>query len=148
MYVIVMDRITTRNLYLLAPLLYVKMGGNAPLDAATEEQIYHYEINHAEAQSIEPREGHYLSELIEWGIIKQAAAQGEYMELPAGKYLFAQVHESLNREDSIHLACEVQKDGLWEQEHMENHLYLRYFHEHGNAVTQILRPLKSRKEAE
>jgi hypothetical protein len=137
-----MDRITTRTLHLLAPLFYLKMEGALPSDPAAEEQIYHYEINGAEAQSIEPDEGNYLSGLIEWGL-KPSEAQGEGLELPAGKYLFAQVHESLGRENSIHLACEVQKDGLWERINMEDRFYLRRFHEHGNAVTQILRPLKS-----
>jgi hypothetical protein len=120
------------------------MEGALPSDGAAEEQIFHYEINNAEAQSIEPDEGNYFSRLIEWGM-KPVEAQGGGMELPAGKYLFAQVHESLNSGDSICLACEVQKDGLWEQECMENRLYLRRFREHGNAVTQVLRPLKPEK---
>jgi hypothetical protein len=142
-----MDKIITRTLYLLAPLFYLKMEGIVPLGDAAQEQIYHYEINGPEGQSIEPDEENYLSDLIEWGL-KPSEALGGDLELPAGKYLFAQVHEPLSREDSIHLACEVQKDGLWEQTVMENHLYLRRFHEHGTAVTQILRPLKPEKTAD
>jgi hypothetical protein len=38
------------------------------------------------------------------------------------------------------MAIEQQKDGLWEQLRLGNHLYIRYLFEDGSPVTQVFRP--------
>jgi hypothetical protein len=63
------------------------------------------------------------------------------IQLPAGKYLFVQRREALNREDCLALAAEQQKDGLWERFALTEKLYVRYLFEDGKPVTQLFRPL-------
>jgi hypothetical protein len=65
------------------------------------------------------------------------------MELPRGRYLFAQERSFLDREAVLCMAVEMQKDGLWERLCLENRLYLRYLGEEGQAVTQLFRPLRN-----
>jgi hypothetical protein len=67
-------------------------------------------------------------------------APGETLELPRGRYLFAQKREALDRDAVIGLAIEVQKDGLWERLEPEENLYVRFLYEDNAAVTQIFRP--------
>jgi hypothetical protein len=140
-----MDSTNTSRLHLLSPLFYGKTG-EAPFSDADNpagERLYQFEINPAEAQSIEPGEEHYLGSLIESGAVQDQMPARDTVELPAGAYLFAQVHAVLNREDFIHIAVEVQKDGLWERMRMEDRCYLRFLYEHGRPVSQVLRPLKN-----
>jgi hypothetical protein len=62
------------------------------------------------------------------------------LELPLGRYLFAQERGILNREKLLTLAVELQKDGLWERLRLGEHLYLRYVYGDHGMVTQIFRP--------
>jgi hypothetical protein len=69
------------------------------------------------------------------------------LELPAGNYLFAQerregngLRATLDRNEFVEMAIEVQKDGLWERLAPADRLYLRYLFEDGRAVSQVFRP--------
>ncbi|MDR2747573.1 MAG: hypothetical protein LBB77_09025 [Treponema sp.] len=68
------------------------------------------------------------------------AKRDELLELPRGRYLFAQERVFLERDGLIRMAVEIQKDGLWERLRLENRLYVRYLYEDGGIVTQVFRP--------
>ena len=72
--------------------------------------------------------------------LKNAALKGgEFVELPAGNYLFAQKRESLDRESVINMAVEIQQEGLWQRLKPGRRLYLRRLFEDGSEVTQLFR---------
>jgi hypothetical protein len=117
------------------------------------EQLFCFEINPKEAQSIEPDAAAYLGSLIASGSLAangqsvdsgdvESLGESDELELPAGKYFFAQLPEFLGRESCIQMAIEVQKDGLWERLALENRLYIRRLFEDGRRITQVFRCIK------
>ena len=106
---------------------------------AHEELLLCFEIDPGQSRSIEPQREHLLGALIFAGRT-DTGDSGKKVALPAGKYLFAQRHEALNREEWLDMAVEQQKDGLWERLKPENRLYVRYLFEDGKPVTQLFRP--------
>jgi hypothetical protein len=148
-----------KRLQLLHPLLYTKAElPPFPQEPRTlreqEEQIFCFALDAVQSRSIEPDSVTFLGPLRAAGYLAAsgtrnsgtaAPAEGrETLELPAGRYLFAQKREALDREAVINLAMEVQKDGLWERVEPEEHLYVRYLYEEGAAVTQIFRPYREK----
>lgn len=142
-----------RRLELLSPLLYHSRTDLIPFspDAWEEkgERLFCFAINDGQSQCIEPDAGMFLGPLRAAGYLEtmpgdgagnRAVFNGETVELPRGRYLFAQKHEPLGESAVIDMAIEVQKDGLWERLQLEAYFYLRYLYEEGAAVTQIFRP--------
>jgi hypothetical protein len=70
--------------------------------------------------------------------------EGTLVELPRGNYLFAQVRETLSRDEIIDLAIEVQSEGLWQRLELGFKYYLRFLFEDGSPVTQVFRPFMMR----
>jgi hypothetical protein len=135
-----------RRLELLAPLPYTPVPGLIPFQPGIEarigrgeELLFCFILDTTQGRNIEPDPAVLLGPLAAAG---SADPPGGAMELPRGRYLFAQERAFLDREDVILMAVELQKDGLWEGLGLENRLYLRYLHEEGSAVTQLFRPFK------
>jgi hypothetical protein len=100
-----------------------------------------FDIDEAQGQSIEPDPPAFLGPLAAAGSAPRSPADpGGSLELPRGRYLFAQERAFLGREEVIRMAVEIQKDGLWERLRLGNRLYVRYLYEDGGPVTQIFRP--------
>jgi hypothetical protein len=138
-----------KRLELLAPLSYIPAPELIPFrfetgpqaqDGAGEEFFFCFDINETQGQSIEPDPAAFLGPLIAAGSAPPSPAYPGGLELPRGRYLFAQERAALGREEVIQMAVEIQKDGLWERLRLENRLYVRYLYEDGEPVTQIFRP--------
>jgi hypothetical protein len=142
-----MNTLRILNLYLQAPLFYIRDDGLAPFpcDPSKGEVLFYFEIDGAQYRSIEPDRGGYLGRLVSGGIpAPPDSAAGEaasLIELPRGRYLFAQGTEIPDREGYIQMAVEVQREGLWQNVSLDRGLYLRYIYEDGKQVTQVFRPL-------
>ena len=110
---------------------------------AHEELLLCFELDSGQSRSIEPEREHLLGALIfaGRGNADDLGGEGKKVTLPAGKYLFAQRREALNREKWLDMAVEQQKDGLWERLKPENRLYVRYLFEDGRPITQLFRPI-------
>jgi hypothetical protein len=136
-----MENLPLLLLDLRAPLLYAEAPGlapfNCPIPEASQEYLFCFEIDAAQAANIEPAADCFLKELVFSG--RKNGGHGEKI-LPAGLYLFAQCRKVLCREEIIDMALEQQKDGLWEKLKPGNRLYLRFLSEDGSAVTQLFRP--------
>ncbi|MDR3170465.1 MAG: hypothetical protein LBU17_02425 [Treponema sp.] len=140
------------RLNLCTSLSYIRDDALKPFEYTPEagELLFCFAISPAQGHSIEPEADHYLDALIFQGRLeRQQELKGEgiaadTIELPAGKYLFAQTREALGQEAFIQMAMEVQKEGLWERLKPKNQLYLRYLFEDGKAVTQVLRPFSAK----
>jgi hypothetical protein len=139
------------KLKLLAPLVYAEDRAVPPFDdhgepctpAAGDDRLFCFETGPGQGGSIEPDPALFLGPLIFSG--RAAADQTEKRrELPAGDYLFSQERRILNRDESIYMAIETQKDGLWERLEPESRLYLRFLTEDGKGVTQVFRPYRKR----
>jgi hypothetical protein len=133
------------RLHLVSPLYYLRDEGIEPFSYSEEggETLFYFELDPNQSQSIEPDERLLLSALIAGGRAagpEDSVAPGKALVLPAGNYLFSQVREILSREDSISLAAEVQKEGLWQRLCPGAAFYLRYLFEDGRGVTQVFRP--------
>jgi hypothetical protein len=136
------------TLNLVSPLYYLNDEKADPFgwQEGNGETLFCFDLDPAQSVSIEPDESRLLSALIFGG---RAATDGEaanrprkgQLQLPAGKYLFAQARELLSREEITGLAAEVQKEGLWQRLSPGGQLYLRYLFEDGRGVTQIFRPI-------
>ncbi|MDR1443300.1 MAG: hypothetical protein LBI94_00295 [Treponema sp.] len=160
-----------RRLELLRPLLYIKADPfrepqklwdqelQRPQELRErEEWLFCFNLDKALGRSIEPDPAVFLGPLRASGYrdsgpfgsalppegpeTADRTPRSETLELPKGRYLFAQKREALGRDAVINLAIEVQKDGLWERLQPEEHLYVRYLYEDGAAVTQIFRPYR------
>ncbi|MDR1948690.1 MAG: hypothetical protein LBQ38_04795 [Spirochaetaceae bacterium] len=153
-----MKGLKTLKLELLSPLYYREAADLVPFTYrdGEAEQLFSFAIDPVLARSIEPDPRHFLGDILLRAYAPLPPApdpvfpgrpdagetgRGERAVLPAGKYLFAQVREILDREAFIDMAIEVQKDGLWERFNPDSRLYLRYLREEGGPVTQVLRPL-------
>jgi hypothetical protein len=143
-----------RRLELLAPLFYTPAAdldpfprGTGPWGAAEgREFLFCFDIDGPQGRSIEPEPPALLGPLRAAGFAEIADSPGRPeggLELPRGRYLFAQERTLLDREAVIRAAVEMQKDGLWERLCLENRLYLRYLREDGAVVTQLFRPYKT-----
>ena len=106
-----------------------------------EELLFCYELDPKQGRSIEPERDKLLGALVFAGEKAETMVESaQTVTLPAGKYLFVQRREALNREEWLDMAVEQQKDGLWERQKPENRLYVRYLYEEGKPVTQLFRP--------
>jgi hypothetical protein len=144
MYPVIMEDLNILRLNLVSPLMYARLEEPVPLPVPGEalpegEGLFCFELNPAQAGSIEPEEADYLGPLVFQG---SGGSGGPPVELPAGWYYFAQARRVLNREEILCLALEVQKEALWERQTPEPRLYLRYLSEDGTAVTQVWRPVR------
>ena len=141
----------TIRLELRAPLLYREDPGLVPwnpepegLPPETEERLFCFALDAVQGRSIEPDPACFLGPLLVGGRSAAGAAEpAGGVELPSGRYLFAQQREALGREAFIETAVELQKDGLWERLKLEDRLYLRYLSEDGKRVTQVFRPYRA-----
>jgi len=139
------------NLYLVSPLFYCQFDESGPLGfggaagggtitGPGEEKLFCYELDEAQYRSIEPDGEKLIKKLVFGGKTAGSASGEKILELPGGKYLFAQKRENLSREETLAMAVEVQQEGLWQRLEIGNRLYLRYLFEDGRMVTQIYRP--------
>jgi len=129
------------NLELRSPLLFKKIYGNPPsAPGINNEIILCYELNPAQARSIEPDREMLLRHLQFAG---EKADGAQSAALPAGHYIFAQSRgdASLNQEEWLDMAVDLQKDGLWERNKLGDLLYVRFLFEDDKFVTQIFRPV-------
>ncbi|MCL2231040.1 MAG: hypothetical protein FWC01_08075 [Treponema sp.] len=129
------------NLNLRAPLFFKKIGelpGEAPENA---EFLLCYELDPAEARSIEPDRERLLGALLFVGEAEAVQATHREISLPAGHYFFSQIRgdHALGRDEWLDMAIENQKDGLWERNKLGNELYVRFLHEDNAFVTQVFR---------
>jgi hypothetical protein len=147
-----------KRLELLAPLFYIPAPELVPFRCGAGPQIFRggeclfcFSIDEAQGRSIEPDPSALLGPLTVAGRSPpgcpggcsdgcSGGAPAGGLDLPRGRYLFAQERAFLGREAVIRLAVEMQKDGLWERLRLENRLYLRCLYEDGAAVTQLFRP--------
>jgi hypothetical protein len=154
-------------LSLVRPLLYRKelidpwvppnpaefAGGTLP------EELFCFSVNPAQARRIDPEPEAYLGPLEAAGrAIPGPAAGGQtgnrghketageaqqyaagYIHLSAGRYYFTQLRKGLSRDETIVMAMELQKEGLWERLKLEDRLYLRRLFEDNAPVTQVWR---------
>jgi hypothetical protein len=129
-----------KRLELLAPLAYSPAPELVPFrrgpGGTEEDRLFCFALDGAQGQRIDPDPSALLGPLSAAG--RPGSSGG--LELPRGRYLFAQERAFLGREEVIRLAVEIQKDGLWERLCLENRLYVRYLHEDGETVTQLFRP--------
>jgi hypothetical protein len=140
-----------RRLELPAPLFYTPAADRDPFPQGTgpweeaegKEFLFCFDIDESQGRSIEPDPPALLGPLRAAGFADSPDRPEGGLELPRGRYLFAQERTLLDREAVIRAAVEMQKDGLWERLCLENRLYLRYLHEDGAAVTQLFRPCKT-----
>jgi hypothetical protein len=139
----------TKRLELLAPLVYIPdpellpfPRGETPGGAETAERLFWFALDEAQGRSIEPDPAVFLGPPGAGGYLAPAGHRGEGLELPRGRYLFAQERGTLDREGVTAMAIEIQKDGLWERLGLEGRVYLRYLYEDGGAVTQVFRPYR------
>jgi hypothetical protein len=133
------------RLHLVSPLYYLRDGRIEPFSYSWEEgeMLFHFKLDPNQSRRIDPDERVLLRALIAAGRAadpEKPGSSGAALVLPAGNYLFSQVREILSAEESIGLAVEVQKEGLWQRFLPGAELYLRYLFEDGRGVTQVFRP--------
>jgi hypothetical protein len=153
------------KLRLVSPLYYRPFAGLSPgLFAETlsrgegaGETLFCFEINPAQAFSIEPaagtvnsgadNSGVYLGPLLAAGSAAAGAALlPAALVLPAGDYFFTQIRgNDLRSADEIialyiEMAVELQKEGLWERLKLGQTVNFRTLWEDGARVFQALRP--------
>jgi hypothetical protein len=135
------------KLDLRSPLFYIEDESLDPFGCApfTGEYLFRFTVNSEQGFRIDPLEETYLGPLTGRGKqdpFPEKPLSGSFrrFELPRGKYLFAQVRDLLSRKDSITMAMEIQKEGLWERLSLGPWLYLRYLFEDQSPVTQVFRP--------
>jgi hypothetical protein len=146
-----MNEIETIRLELRAPLFYreerdlVPWVPEEPGDPARPEageRLFCFALDPVQGRSIEPDPARLLGPLVAAGRSVAGSAAGG-LELPAGRYLFAQRREVLGPEAFVEMAVELQKDGLWERLELEDRLYLRRLFEDGKRVSQVFRPYRT-----
>jgi hypothetical protein len=99
-----------------------------------------FDLDAGTGRSIEPDEARYLAEPVWLGRSALPVPEGPgAFCIPKGMYFFAQTRELPGRDGWIHLAVEVQKEGLWQRKNLGRRLYLRTVHEDGGAAAQIFR---------
>lgn len=130
------------RLKLYAPLFYQSDESLAPFDYSTltSESLFCFELSASQCNTIEPDASCFIQRLLFKGKAIPSPSSQVDTELPAGKYVFAQEWGEISKEDTLFMALEVQKEGLWERLDLDNRLYVRYLVEDGKQVTQIFRP--------
>ena len=99
------------------------------------EKLSCYTVNQEEAKSIEPDSLSFFS-----------GEPEEAMVLAASEYYVTQIQtDSLNNDELLNAAIELQKEALWNRLKPENKLYLRTFTENpsekNSSITQLWRPV-------
>ncbi|GHT57341.1 hypothetical protein FACS1894109_09150 [Spirochaetia bacterium] len=149
-----MDGVQTIRLELRSPLFYQAEAALVPFQYETGEGelLFCFDLDPVQGRSIEPEATALLGPLVfagratalptalPSGSPENRSGEAGRLELPAGNYLFAQERRTLNKQEFIEMAVEVQKDGLWERLAPAGRLYLRYLFEDGQTVTQVFRP--------
>jgi hypothetical protein len=132
-----------RRLTLVSPLSYIEEEGLDPFSWGPEEGECLFCFQTGEGtEGIEVEEERFLGSLI-FGARAGTASTGERIrELPRGAYLFVQLREILKREEILHLAAELHREGLWQRFSLEPRFFLRYLFEDRRGVTQLFRPLR------
>jgi hypothetical protein len=146
-----MQPLRIMTLDLRAPLRYRLSTCADPFVAPAEgERIARFDLEAALASSLDADPASYLGSpaLIADALDPDTggdAAAGEGTEIPAGRYLFAQMRVGDAGEVDAELfaaaAIEIQKDGLWRGIALESYVYLRLLAEEAGPVFQILRPI-------
>ena len=145
-----MEAPSSTRLDLRAPLLYAAHTPPLPewfSAGSSREQLLCFELDPVQSSSIEPVRGQFLGKLLfsayapEKNSESKLSPERETVQLPAGIYLFTQIHEALEKELCIDMAIEQHKDGLWEKNKLRNVLYVRFLCEDNRQVTQIFRPI-------
>ena len=136
---------------LISPIYYFPQPNIDPFDYREEngETFFCFELNEVQYLNIEPDKNALLGALVFGGKAvdgypKEVGAEGDFLELPSGHYLFAQKRELLCRDEILDMAVEIQQEGLWQQLEIGKRLYLRYLFEDGSIVTQLFRPYTDR----
>ncbi|MDR2073025.1 MAG: hypothetical protein LBP60_06305 [Spirochaetaceae bacterium] len=139
----------------------------------SEDLLFCFDLDLRQARRIDPSPEQYLGPLAASGRkfsdagqvlcpegIQTPAAEETALELALGLYYGVQFRgfdlsgfagtalecagqEYFTRADFIETAMELQKEGLWERQKLENRIYLRRLFEDGAPVIQILRPLQT-----
>jgi hypothetical protein len=146
-------RLDITRLCLVSPLFYTLMSGCFRLEGkdpfswsgGSEEELYCFELNPAQAQAFEPDGTSLLGPLLFAGRAvtePEISDKSEKIELPAGNYLFCQERNVLRRDEILEMAVELQQEGLWQRLECGERLYLRYLFEDGQGVTQVFRPYR------
>jgi hypothetical protein len=122
----------------------------------TNEALFCFALNPAQARRIDPEAEQYLGSLIAAGLVLPPAAgtgtlgDPALLKLPAGLYYFTQIRREtsrasgdgwLKRGECVDMAMELQKEGLWERLKLKDRIYVRSLFEDGSRVFQILRPI-------
>ena len=135
------------RLNLTSPLRYVPLENLDPFAYKPEdgETLFCFELDVSERLCFEPDRDTFLGALVFSAQATESRAgepkaEGGFLELPCGHYLFAQKRELLTRDDIITMAIEIQAEGLWQRLKPGFELYLRYLFEDGSMVTQLFRP--------
>ena len=115
------------------PLNYPQIEALPESISENDEFLLCYELNPAQANSIEPEKELFLGK----------KDDKTTLTLATGRYVFVQNRREtpLNQEEWLDMAIEQQKDGLWERNKLGNQLYVRYLYEDGLFVTQLFRAI-------
>ena len=132
-------KIEITKLQLLSPLFYVSAEGLIPFEYREGDLLFCFELEEAQYRNFEPEGEAFFKNQVFAGKAVKGLSCGE-LELPGGNYLFAQEREILSKGDTIAMALEIQKEGLWQRLKPGRRLYLRYLFEDGSPVTQLFRP--------
>jgi hypothetical protein len=138
------------RLSLLAPLPYLRedrpeppLLTGAPGLPPGEERLLCFGADPVQGRSIEAEPETLLGPLLFQGKkLPPDAPPPETVELPPGRYFFAQARRALTREELLFMAAEVQKEALWERLRPGNRIYFRFLFEDGAAVSQTFRPVE------
>ena len=143
------DDVNIIRFNLISPLYYVPLLNADPFFYKEDygESLFCFELNESQRLSIEPDKNILLGTMLFGGKAAQGSQdnksmEGNFLELPAGHYLFVQKRELLSREGIIDMAAELQMEGLWQRLKIGEKLYLRYLFEDGSVVTQLFREIK------
>lgn len=135
------------NLTLNSPLIYEKIKELPSETKKNEDFLLFFNMDPKECCSILPEKSSLLGSLVFTGSRRHTETASvtdiETLTIPQGEYIFMQCRDSavLNKEDWLDMAIELQKDGLWERNKLNNELYIRFLYEDGLFVTQIFRPV-------
>jgi hypothetical protein len=110
----------------------------APLFASDEERLWCFTLDPKTAFSPDAGAARAEDYFVN-------AAGTSVDQIPPGRYLFHQSADDADGEASAAVlfreAVELQKEGLWRGETLDDRLYLRELAEEGAIVRQVLRPL-------
>jgi hypothetical protein len=137
------------NLTLNSPLIYEKIEELPSEIQKNGDFLLFFKLDPKECCSILPEKSSLLRSIIFTGSRRHtetaSVTETEALLMPQGEYIFMQCRDNaaLKKEDWLDMAIELQKDGLWERNKLNNELYIRFLFEDGMFVTQIFRPVLS-----